>query len=139
VISPKRYQLLFTVDKSEQKRIYNEICCRDPDWWASQLSVSSCQACNGYYGPCFGEPVCATCHAFLYASHLEQVRPEYTRIVKFMQAESSGSGSARRILHFTFKLDRNRQRTLMQYRYAWNLDTYTCIFKNHLYSYQYIH
>jgi len=29
-------------------------------------------ACNGYYGPCFGEPVCATCHAFLYASSLEQ-------------------------------------------------------------------
>ena len=26
------------------------------------------RACNGYYGPCFGEPVCATCHAFLYAS-----------------------------------------------------------------------
>eukprot|EP00088_Acartia_fossae_P053547 TRINITY_DN6107_c0_g1_i16.p1 TRINITY_DN6107_c0_g1~~TRINITY_DN6107_c0_g1_i16.p1 ORF type:complete len:394 (-),score=36.60 TRINITY_DN6107_c0_g1_i16:295-1476(-) len=43
----------------------------DPDYWEHQLTVDTCQACNGYYGPCFGEPVCATCHAFLYASHLE--------------------------------------------------------------------
>jgi len=43
----------------------------DPDLWEVQLQVESCTACNGYYGPCFGEPVCATCHAFLYASHLE--------------------------------------------------------------------
>ena len=46
---------------------------RDPDWWENALSVDSCIACNGYYGPCFGESVCATCHAFLYASQLEQV------------------------------------------------------------------
>lgn len=26
----------------------------------------TCCFCNGYYGPCFGEPVCATCHAFLF-------------------------------------------------------------------------
>ena len=44
---------------------------RDPDYWETQLKVDTCVACNGYYGPCFGEPVCATCHAFLYASHLE--------------------------------------------------------------------
>ena len=44
---------------------------RDPDFWEDQLKVETCVACNGYYGPCFGEPVCATCHAFLYASHLE--------------------------------------------------------------------
>lgn len=25
-----------------------------------------CFQCNGFYGPCFGQPVCATCHAFLY-------------------------------------------------------------------------
>jgi len=43
----------------------------DPDYWETQLKVDTCVACNGYYGPCFGEPVCATCHAFLYASHLE--------------------------------------------------------------------
>ena len=44
----------------------------DPWWWESQLTCSTCRACNGYYGPCFSEPVCATCHAFLYASSLEQ-------------------------------------------------------------------
>lgn len=44
----------------------------DPWWWDSYLThTHTCRACNGYYGPCFGEPVCATCHAFLYASSLE--------------------------------------------------------------------
>ncbi|XP_012273433.1 uncharacterized protein LOC105695936 [Orussus abietinus] len=31
-----------------------------------QFLTSTCYICNGYYGPCFGEPVCATCHAFLF-------------------------------------------------------------------------
>ena len=46
----------------------------DPWWWERALtSTNTCRACNGYYGPCFSEPVCPTCHAFLYASSLEQV------------------------------------------------------------------
>ncbi|OXA65214.1 uncharacterized protein LOC110841891 [Folsomia candida] len=32
---------------------------------------SSCFYCNGYYGPNFGEPVCATCHEFLFSEDLE--------------------------------------------------------------------
>ena len=44
----------------------------DPWWWERQLTCDTCRACNGYYGPCFSEPVCATCHAFLYASSMEQ-------------------------------------------------------------------
>ena len=35
------------------------------------LPGSSCSTCNGYYGPSFGQPVCATCHAFLYANDLD--------------------------------------------------------------------
>ncbi|XP_012134905.1 modifier of rpr and grim, ubiquitously expressed [Megachile rotundata] len=31
-----------------------------------QFSTVACCFCNGYYGPCFEEPVCATCHAFLF-------------------------------------------------------------------------
>ncbi|XP_034935370.1 uncharacterized protein morgue [Chelonus insularis] len=31
-----------------------------------QFSTLACYICNGYYGPCFEEPVCATCHAFLF-------------------------------------------------------------------------
>ncbi|XP_023715843.1 uncharacterized protein LOC111868948 [Cryptotermes secundus] len=37
---------------------------------------SSCYICNGFYGPCFEEPVCATCHAFLFPedmSHSEAI------------------------------------------------------------------
>ncbi|KAK7070003.1 hypothetical protein SK128_024404 [Halocaridina rubra] len=37
-----------------------------------------CIYCNGYYGPCFGQPVCATCHALLYpddASHQHNIGP----------------------------------------------------------------
>ena len=30
-----------------------------------------CAVCNGYYGPCFEQPVCGTCHAFLYANDLD--------------------------------------------------------------------
>jgi len=26
----------------------------------------TCYFCGGFYGPCFGEPACATCHAFLF-------------------------------------------------------------------------
>ncbi|XP_072942556.1 uncharacterized protein morgue [Epargyreus clarus] len=31
-----------------------------------EYNNSSCYVCNGYYGPSFGEPVCVTCHAFLF-------------------------------------------------------------------------
>ena len=31
-----------------------------------------CNVCNSYYGPAFSQPVCATCHAFLYANDLDQ-------------------------------------------------------------------
>ncbi|XP_060805773.1 uncharacterized protein LOC106132759 [Amyelois transitella] len=31
-----------------------------------QFVNSTCYVCNGYYGPSFGEPVCVTCHTFLY-------------------------------------------------------------------------
>ncbi|KAF4520509.1 hypothetical protein B566_EDAN004819 [Ephemera danica] len=34
-----------------------------------------CSICSGYYGPCFGEPVCATCHAFLFPEDLGQAEP----------------------------------------------------------------
>ena len=33
-----------------------------------------CNVCNGYYGPAFAQPVCATCHSFLYANDLDQGR-----------------------------------------------------------------
>ncbi|CAH4030564.1 uncharacterized protein LOC123712740 [Pieris brassicae] len=31
-----------------------------------EFNNSICSVCNGYYGPSFGEPVCVTCHTFLF-------------------------------------------------------------------------
>ncbi len=36
--------------------------------FSSLMTRAHCSACNGYYGPAFGQPVCPTCHAFLYAN-----------------------------------------------------------------------
>ncbi|EFN68974.1 Ubiquitin-conjugating enzyme E2-17 kDa [Camponotus floridanus] len=36
-----------------------------------QFSATACYICNGYYGPCFEEPVCATCHAFLFPNDID--------------------------------------------------------------------
>eukprot|EP00096_Caligus_rogercresseyi_P000924 TRINITY_DN11490_c0_g1_i1.p1 TRINITY_DN11490_c0_g1~~TRINITY_DN11490_c0_g1_i1.p1 ORF type:complete len:375 (-),score=79.25 TRINITY_DN11490_c0_g1_i1:56-1180(-) len=44
---------------------------------SDQEEYPSCTTCNGYYGPSFGEPVCPTCHAFLYADDHEH--PEGSR------------------------------------------------------------
>ncbi|KAK2580418.1 hypothetical protein KPH14_006168 [Odynerus spinipes] len=35
-----------------------------------QFSTTACYICNGYYGPCFEEPVCATCHTFLFPNDI---------------------------------------------------------------------
>lgn len=31
-----------------------------------QFPVEVCSHCQGYYGPCFGQHTCVTCHLFLY-------------------------------------------------------------------------
>ena len=36
--------------------------------FSSLMTRAHCSACNGYYGPAFDQPVCPTCHAFLYAN-----------------------------------------------------------------------
>lgn len=33
---------------------------------------SCCYVCNGYYGSCFDEQVCQTCHLFLFSEELTQ-------------------------------------------------------------------
>ncbi|KZC11577.1 PREDICTED: uncharacterized protein LOC107189723 [Dufourea novaeangliae] len=35
-----------------------------------QFSTVACCFCNGYYGPSFGEPVCPTCHTFLFPNEI---------------------------------------------------------------------
>lgn len=36
--------------------------------------TSTCCVCNGYYAPSFGEPLCGTCHAFLFPVAAEEKR-----------------------------------------------------------------
>ncbi|XP_075215509.1 modifier of rpr and grim, ubiquitously expressed [Lycorma delicatula] len=40
-----------------------------------EFTHTSCYICNGYYGPCFEEPVCATCHTFLFPEELSCAEP----------------------------------------------------------------
>lgn len=40
-----------------------------------EFAHTSCYICNGYYGPCFEEPVCATCHTFLFPEELSCAEP----------------------------------------------------------------
>ncbi|XP_031623155.1 uncharacterized protein LOC116340684 [Contarinia nasturtii] len=37
-------------------------------------ATSTCCVCNGYYAPSFGEPLCGTCHAFLFPVAAEEKR-----------------------------------------------------------------
>ena len=36
------------------------------------LQYDSCMMCNGYYGNNFGQPVCTTCHLFLFSINLKE-------------------------------------------------------------------
>uniref|UniRef100_A0A131Z0I6 E2 ubiquitin-conjugating enzyme n=1 Tax=Rhipicephalus appendiculatus TaxID=34631 RepID=A0A131Z0I6_RHIAP len=38
-----------------------------------QFKQTVCHACNGFYGPSFGHPLCCTCHAFLYPDVLSEL------------------------------------------------------------------
>lgn len=53
-----------------------------------EYTHSSCYLCNGYYGPCFEEPVCATCHAFLFPEDLS-----YTEAVALFSEKTDDGDS----------------------------------------------
>lgn len=42
--------------------------------------IQECWICNGYYGPSYEEPVCGTCHAFLFASTALEEQPVSTMV-----------------------------------------------------------
>uniref|UniRef100_A0A1L8DT91 E2 ubiquitin-conjugating enzyme n=1 Tax=Nyssomyia neivai TaxID=330878 RepID=A0A1L8DT91_9DIPT len=50
-------------------------------------NLSTCWVCNGYYGPCFGQPVCGTCHAFLFPA----VTDEEAVVTQLSDDEDSGN------------------------------------------------
>lgn len=59
-------------NKINQDRVCNESLYVDEEFVEYipcpefHFPTRSCTFCNGYYGPCFEEPVCPTCHAFLF-------------------------------------------------------------------------
>lgn len=52
------------------------------------FEYNACYLCNGYYGPCFEDPLCATCHVFLYPNVLPALE-----IPPLKQVENSDSDS----------------------------------------------
>ncbi|KAK9889127.1 hypothetical protein WA026_004395 [Henosepilachna vigintioctopunctata] len=64
LLGPREYytekQDTFTVCESEEGQNVSD---EEPD---IDFVNSTCYQCNGYYEPCFGDPVCSTCHLFLY-------------------------------------------------------------------------
>jgi len=52
-----------TILDEASKKIFNEFLKSEYD---------SCMMCNGYYGNNFGQPVCTTCHLFLFSINLKE-------------------------------------------------------------------
>lgn len=50
---------------------------------------SSCWICNGYYGPSYGEPLCGTCHAFIFPNHPSEEAQGL--VTEFSDDEDSGN------------------------------------------------
>ncbi|XP_076760608.1 modifier of rpr and grim, ubiquitously expressed [Xylocopa sonorina] len=66
-------------EKIQQESAYNENLNLEDDFVENieyvpclefNFSTITCCFCNGYYGPCFEEPVCSTCHAFLFPNDI---------------------------------------------------------------------
>ncbi|XP_063928725.1 uncharacterized protein LOC135141504 isoform X2 [Zophobas morio] len=49
----------------------------------------TCYTCNGYYGPCFEDPICSTCHAFLFPN----TAPTLERPLTLERSSDSDSGN----------------------------------------------
>lgn len=48
-----------------------------------------CYTCCGFYGPCFGQPVCSTCHAFLFPEDINH--PDIALYQEKSDSEDSGN------------------------------------------------
>ncbi|XP_022915102.1 uncharacterized protein [Onthophagus taurus] len=53
------------------------------------LQGSECMYCNGFYGSCFDEHVCQTCHAFLYPV----IAPDIPKATNLSEEDDSDSGN----------------------------------------------
>ncbi|XP_063367062.1 uncharacterized protein LOC134655525 [Cydia amplana] len=61
-VTAEYYEFIKKLEENDDKLIPNPL--EQPVDF--EFNNSTCHVCNGYYGPSFGEPVCVTCHAFLY-------------------------------------------------------------------------
>lgn len=54
-------------------------------------SHESCYMCNGFYGPNFNEPVCSTCHLFLFPDELSHEQPDV--VLSCIKDDGNDSGN----------------------------------------------
>jgi len=66
-----------------------------------------CFYCCGYYGPCFGQPVCAVCHAFLFPESPLEEKDENSEGEK---DDSGDSGNEEPVDLFTLALAERRRK-----------------------------
>ncbi|KAF5288008.1 hypothetical protein FQA39_LY15562 [Lamprigera yunnana] len=51
---------------TQEQHSNNNSMCKELSNIIFQFDSSTCFVCEGYFGPAFGDPTCAMCHAFLY-------------------------------------------------------------------------
>ncbi|XP_013162577.1 PREDICTED: uncharacterized protein LOC106114047 [Papilio xuthus] len=88
-----------------------------------EYNNSSCYVCNGYYGPSFGEPVCVTCHAFLFPDFPSYLPSSYFCSEKTDDGDSGNDEPS----DLNFQLDRrlNRVCAFPSWCYRNSLDSET--------------
>ncbi|GBP22701.1 Ubiquitin-conjugating enzyme E2 4 [Eumeta japonica] len=62
-IRPEFYDFIKKLEENDDKLGPD---CNPEQNLEFEYNNAACHICNGYYGPSFGEPVCVTCHAFLF-------------------------------------------------------------------------
>ncbi|XP_059054898.1 uncharacterized protein LOC131848951 [Achroia grisella] len=89
-----------------------------------EFNNTTCYVCNGYYGPSFGEPVCVTCHSFLFPDFPSYLPTSYFCSEKTDDGDSGNDEPS----DLNFCLDRRMNRpypliTLWNYRNSLDSET----------------
>lgn len=105
-----------------------------------QFPITSCFFCNGYYGPCFEEPVCTTCHSFLFPDNVGLL--QFQVLSEKTDDEDSGNDEP---TDLCYNIERRSGQQQQQHHdlaqapsnFASNQHLRQNLVKNHLFSQQY--